>query len=103
MALRAIPIRRAGNRESLWAGGDRELVMFAGVLAFALVFSVQTLLSALVGVLLWVGALWGLRKMATSDPRMRWVYLRHRRYAAYYPPRATPFRENGRHQVWRYQ
>ena len=35
MTLRTIPIRRAGNRHNLFMGGDRELVMFAGVLAFA--------------------------------------------------------------------
>ena len=39
MALRAIPIRRAGNRENLFMGGDRELVMFSGLLAGALIFS----------------------------------------------------------------
>lgn len=41
MALRAIPIRRAGNRENLFMGGDRELVMFSGLLAGALIFSAQ--------------------------------------------------------------
>ena len=43
MALRAIPIRRAGNRTNLFMGGDRELVMFTGLIAFALVFSAQEL------------------------------------------------------------
>ncbi|NMQ07993.1 conjugal transfer protein TrbD, partial [Candidatus Accumulibacter phosphatis] len=32
MALRKIPIRRAGNRDNLFMGGDRELVMFSGLL-----------------------------------------------------------------------
>ena len=36
MALRAIPIRRAGNRINLFMGGDRELVMFTGLIATAL-------------------------------------------------------------------
>jgi len=31
MALRAIPIRRAGNRENLFMGGDREL---AGIVSW---------------------------------------------------------------------
>lgn len=103
MALRAIPIRRAGNRESLWAGGDRELVMFTGLLSFALVFSAQTAQATATGVLLWVGALFALRRMGKADPKMRWVYLRHRRYQAYYPPRATPFRTNTRAQARRYR
>ena len=45
MSLRAITIHRAGNRPSLFMGGDRELVMFAGLLAFALIFG---LINALV-------------------------------------------------------
>ena len=51
MALRTIPIRRAGNRHNLFMGGDRELVMFAGLLAFALIFSAQELRATVVGLL----------------------------------------------------
>ncbi len=94
MALRSIPIRRAGNRQNLFMGGDRELVMFTGVMAFALVFSAQELRATVVGLTLWFGALHLFRLMAQSDPKLRAVYLRHRRYQAYYPPRSTPFRSN---------
>ena len=52
MALRTIPIRRAGNRDNLFMGGDRELVMFSGLLAFALVFSAQELRATVVGIVL---------------------------------------------------
>jgi type IV secretion system protein VirB3 len=96
MALRTIPIRRAGNRHNLFMGGDRELVMFAGVMAFALVFSAQDSRATVFGVLLWVGALYLFRLMAKADPKLRQVYLRHRRYRAYYAPRSTPFRVNAR-------
>ena len=41
MALRKIPIRRAGNRHNLFMGGDREMVMFSGLLAAILVFAAQ--------------------------------------------------------------
>jgi type IV secretion system protein VirB3 len=94
MTLRAIPIRRAGNRHNLFMGGDRELVMFAGVLAFALVFSAQELRASVIGILLWFGVLFIARLMAKSDPQLRHVYMRHRRYAKYYPARSTPFRAN---------
>ncbi|HDS1755768.1 MULTISPECIES: conjugal transfer protein TrbD [Pseudomonas] len=94
MALRTIPIRRAGNRDNLFMGGDRELVMFSGLLAFALIFSAQELRATVVGLVLWFGALFMLRVMAKSDPKMRPVYLRHRRYKSYYSARSTPFREN---------
>lgn len=94
MALRKIPIRRAGTRDNLFLGGDRELVMFSGLLAFALVFSAQELRAAVVGTLLWFGSLYLFRLMAKSDPKLRFVYLRHRRYQPYYPARSTPFRIN---------
>ncbi|MCC7634549.1 conjugal transfer protein TrbD [Stenotrophomonas rhizophila] len=94
MALRRIPIRRAGNRHNLFMGGDRELVMMSGLLAVVLIFSAMSLYAAVVGVALWFVALFLLRLMAKSDPRMRYTYLRNRRYQAYYAPRSTPFRIN---------
>tara|TARA_B110000211_G_C14082695_1_gene555322 strand:+ start:985 stop:1230 length:246 start_codon:yes stop_codon:yes gene_type:complete len=75
-------------------GGDRELVMFTGLLAFALVFSAQELRATLVGIALWFISLWLFRLMAKSDPLMRRVYLRHRKYNAYYPAKSTPYRVN---------
>lgn len=91
---RAVPIYRSGHRDNLFMGGDRELVMLAALLAAVLVFCAQDWLSAICGVCLWSGSLWCLRKMAKADPRLRHVYLRHRRYKSYYPPRSTPFRLN---------
>ncbi|EHW7386060.1 conjugal transfer protein TrbD [Escherichia coli] len=103
MALRTIPIRRAGNRENLFMGGDRELVMFSGLMAFALIFSAQEVRATVVGLILWFGALYAFRIMAKSDPKMRFVYLRHRRYKPYYPARSTPFRDNTNSQGKQYR
>jgi len=103
MALRTIPIRRAGNRHNLFMGGDRELVMFSGLLAFALIFSAQELRATVIGLLLWFGALFVCRLMAKSDPKLRFVYLRHRKYKPYYPARSTPFRENPNSQGKQYK
>jgi len=91
--LRTIPIHRAGNRENLFMGGDRELVMFSGLLAGALVFSAQDTRATVFGIALWVGALFVFRLMAKADPKLRYVYLRHRLYKAYYAARSTPFCE----------
>lgn len=102
MALRAIPIRRAGNRTNLFMGGDRELVMFSALICFALVFGAQELRASIIGVALWFFSLFILRLMAKSDPKMRYVYLRHIRYKKYYAPRSTPFRENTRSQEQQY-
>jgi len=103
MALRTVPIRRAGNRQNLFMGGDRELVMFAGLMAAALIFSAQELRATVVGLLLWFGALFFCRLMAKSDPKLRFVYLRHRKYKPYYPARSTPFRSNTRSQGRQYK
>jgi len=94
MALRTIPIRRAGNRQNLFMGGDRELVMFSALLAAALIFTAQQLQATAYGLVLWFAALFMLRLMAKADPKMRHVYLRHRNYKSYYAARSTPFRTN---------
>lgn len=103
MALRTIPIHRAGNRVSLFMGGDRELVMFSGLMAGALIFSAQEFRATVFGIFLWFGALYTFRLMAKADPLMRQVYLRSRRYRPYYPARSTPFRENTSDQVRQYR
>ena len=92
--MRVIPIRRTGNRDNLFMGGDRELVMFAGLLAGTLVFAAQEIQATVFGIALWFGALYACRLMAQADPKLRYVYLRHRLYKDYYPARSTPFREN---------
>lgn len=102
MALRRIPIRRAGNRDSLFMGGDREMVMLSGLLAVALVFSAQSIIAAVAGACLWIAALFVLRQMAKADPKLRHVFLRNRRYQVYYAPRSTPFRINGTAQARQY-
>jgi type IV secretory pathway TrbD component len=103
MALRAIPIRRAGNRDNLFMGGDRELVMFCGLIAAALIFSAQEMRATVFGVSLWFGALFAFRLMAKTDSKLRYVYLRSRRYKRYYTPRSTPFRENTENQGRQYK
>ena len=103
MALRTIPIRKAGNRQTLFMGGDREMVMMSALLAGAMVFTAQTIMSTIFGAALWVTALFALRLMAKADPKMRSVYMRHRLYAAYYPARSSPFRINAITQERQYR
>lgn len=100
---RTIPIRRVGNRHSLILGGDRELVMFTGLLAFALVFTAMEIRASVIGVALWTAALFALRRMAKADPLLRQVYLRQLEYRTYYPARSTPFRDNPRSQGKQYR
>lgn len=92
--LRAVPLRRAGNRPNLVLGGDREMVMIAGLMAFALVFNAMEVRATIYGMFIWFGALYVLRLAAKHDPWLRPVYMRHRRYRPYYPARSTPHRIN---------
>lgn len=102
MALRKIQIRRAGNRDSLFLDCDRELIMSSGLLAGALIFSAQDLVATVFGVSLWLFSLFALRIMAKSDPKMRQIYLRNRKYQKYFSAHSTPFRENSKTQGRRY-
>ncbi|MDR4467982.1 MAG: conjugal transfer protein TrbD [Nitrospira sp.] len=98
MALRKIPIRRVMHRDNLFLGGDRELVLFCGAVAFALVFTAQELRAGIIGVSLWCCLLYLLRLMAKADPKLRYVYLRQLIYKRYYPARSTPWRVNSTRQ-----
>ncbi len=102
MALRTIPIRRVMHRDNLFLGGDRELVLFCGAVAFALVFTAQELRAGIVGVSLWCVLLYLLRLMAKADPKLRYVYLRQLIYKPYYPARSTPWRVNTSRQASQY-
>lgn len=101
--LRTVTIHRVGNRDSLFMGCDRELIMMAAVICAALVFTAQDIRATVVGVSFWFGSLIILRIMAKSDPKLRHVYLRHRRYQRYYPARSTPFRKNSTQQGNQYK
>jgi type IV secretion system protein VirB3 len=78
----------------LFLGGDRELVLFTGLVAFTLTVPSFQWASIATGIVLWLAALYLLRQMAKSDPLMRHVYLRQLRYRRYYPARSKPWREN---------
>lgn len=84
-------------------GGDRKLVMVAGLMAFSLIFNAQETRATVFGIALWIGALFVLRLAAKSDPKLRHVYMRHRKYKKYYPARSTPFRVNTRSQRNQYR
>lgn len=76
------------NRPNLLMGGDRELVLFAAMLAGILAFALMTWWGIVLGALLWPSAVVVLREMAKADPHMRDVYVRHIRYATYYPAKS---------------
>jgi type IV secretory pathway TrbD component len=103
MALRRVTLHRAGIRPHLFLGGDRELVLFSGLVAAVLIFSCFQPLTILAGITLWLTTLWVFRRMAKADPRMRFIYMRQLIYRRYYPARSTPFRENRRLKLSAYK
>src|ERR1700740_293079 len=94
MSLARAKIHRAGIRPHLFLGGNRELVLFTGLIAFALTVPSFQWPSIVTGIVLWLVVLFLLRRMAKADPLMRTVYLRQLRYGRYYPARSRPWRDN---------
>ncbi len=85
---REVKIFLSANRPNLLAGGDRELVLLAGLLASALIFSVATVWAVAVGIAAWVFSVAALSRMAKVDPLLRHVYVRQVRYQPYYPAKS---------------
>jgi type IV secretory pathway TrbD component len=94
MALRRVTIHRAGIRPHLFLGGDRELVLFSGLIACVLIFGCLQFQTIVAGVVLWSVALFIFRRIAKADPLARAVFMRHRLYRRYYPARSRPYRVN---------
>lgn len=92
--LRRSPLHRALYRPNLILGGERELVLITAIICGGVTVSGLNLVSAAIGVAVWLIAIALLRMMAKADPHMSKVYLRHLRFAAYYPPRSRPFRKD---------
>ena len=90
MALTRTPIYRATTRSQLLLGGERTLVLTIGMLAAILIFSGGTLLTGAFGVFTWAAGMFVLRRMGKADPDMSRVYMRHVKYARYYPARSRP-------------
>ena len=82
---REIVIHQSANRPHLLLGGDRELVLFSGLTAACLAFTLATWWGVFVGAAFWLIAISVLTRMGKADPLLRHVYLRHVRYGGYYP------------------
>jgi type IV secretory pathway TrbD component len=85
---RELVIHQSANRPNLILGGDRELVLITILVSVALGFSLATWWGIGLAVAFWAGAIAALQRMGKADPLLRPVYLRHIRYAAYYPAKS---------------
>jgi len=81
---REIPIHQSANRPHLILGGDRELVLFAGLTASCLAFTLASLTGIILGLIFWFLSVAVLSRMGKADPMLRHVYLKHVRYRPFY-------------------
>lgn len=91
-ALRQTKTRRALHRPQQVWGGERELMLFSMLLAGGIIVAAMNLVATVVGVVLWLVCVYGLRQMAKADPVMSKVYLRQLKYRDYYGPFSRPWR-----------
>ncbi len=85
---RETSIHQSANRPHLILGGDRELVLFSGLTAACVAFTVATWWGAAFAITFWIVAVAVLARMAKADPLLRHVYLRHIRYKPFYPAKS---------------
>src|SRR5438876_8381197 len=81
-------IHQSANRPHLILGGDRELVLFAGLTAACLAFTLGTWWGVLIGIVFWLGSVAVLARMGKADPLLRHVYLQHIKYRMFYPAKS---------------
>jgi type IV secretion system protein VirB3/type IV secretion system protein VirB4 len=89
--LHAVPIRRSLLRHTLVMGGERDLVMTSALFAMLIGVSGMSVMSWVIGAIVWFIALFSLRRMAKVDPCMSKVWLRHIFQQRFYPARSTPW------------
>ena len=91
---REIVIHQSCNRHNLLLGCDRELVLFAALLAAMLIFSLVTWWGIVAGVVFWLAGVAVLSRMGKADPMLRQVYIRHVKYRPFYPAKSGLFSES---------
>lgn len=90
--LRETAIRKALYRYPLVLGGDRKMVLLSLVISGSLALSAMNRVAFVIGFLIAVISVYGLRKMATHDPMLWPVYIRVLKYKRYYAPYSRPWR-----------
>lgn len=90
--LRRTSINRSLHRQNLLAGGERIPVLLVGLLTFALIAAIKTLVSIIAGIIIWFVAMYFLRRMAKFDPQAAEIYRRQLRQQKIYKAKSSPFR-----------
>lgn len=89
--LTKVDIHASGTRILQFMGGDRTLVLGGATFALYLAFMMSLRYGVWYGipasVVVWVIWIALMRKLGKFDPQVREVYMRHRKYRAFYPAR----------------
>ena len=84
---RQMPLRKSLNRQATLLGVERIPAAFLLLVTSILVFSGMTVVTMVIGVLIFVIGMYSLRQMAIAHPQMTKVYSRYVKYRAFYPAR----------------
>lgn len=82
------PMHPSVNRPQLLMGGDREMVLLAGLLCGVMAVSVMTIASFVIAAFSFGAIVVVLARIGKADPLMRKVYGRHVRYRDFYPAKS---------------
>lgn len=86
------PFHRALHRPQQVMGGERELMLLSMLVAGGMIVSAMNMVATVLGLVIWMVCVKGLRRMAKADPIMSKVYLRQLKYGHYYGSFSRPFR-----------
>ncbi len=85
--LRAAPLRRSLFRHATILGGERAPMMMVIVCSVLLTLTAMTLVSFILGVIIFAAGVAGLRAAYKLHPQASRVYFEFRRYRRFYPAR----------------
>ena len=84
--MRSVPIHQSLHRHDLVLGGERDLVLYAGLFVTGM-----SLVATGLALAVWLSCLAALRRMAKADPMMSRIWVRHIRQQNYYPAHSSPW------------
>jgi type IV secretion system protein VirB3 len=81
---REVVFHQSANRPATLLGCDRELVLWAALVAVLIFFALMSFFGFALAFGFWLLTMAVLRRMGKADPLLRDVYLKHIRYNAWY-------------------
>lgn len=89
LAPRTAPIRQSLHRHNHVMGAERDPVLYLALGSFMVAVAGMNKIAAAVAVLLYIGGMFVLRRLAKADPMMCRVWWRHSLQQLYYPAKSS--------------